>query len=246
MSKNKFLSLIKLNSMIVILNIILFSPQLVGLKLDVNSILITTVTITSVIMSIIIFIVGNYKILISRGEDIHITRLDTIDDFIYALKANSHKKTFSKDIAVLFNQIERLKKKLEKIDFILLQKFNSTEISYSKFKYTIEEIVKLFFLNLRSVINKIDIFDEEEYHRINKEIRSGRVRSRVMDQKRLMQNEYIGFVKEAIDDNEDILLKLDLFLLELSRFDSLEVGELENMDAMKEIDDLIKKIQMYK
>ena len=59
-------------------------------------------------------------------------------------------------------------------------------------------------------------------------------------------NEYISYVKEAITDNEEILLKLDKVLLELSNFNSLESGELENMAAVKEIDDLISKIKLYK
>ena len=58
-------------------------------------------------------------------------------------------------------------------------------------------------------------------------------------------NEYISFVKKAIDDNEQIILKLDEILFELSKLNSSEDGALENMSAMKEIDDLIKKVRLY-
>ena len=34
--------------------------------------------------------------------------------------------------------------------------------------------------------------------------------------------------------------------LELSKFNSLEDGELENMNAVKEVDELINKIKFYK
>lgn len=61
-----------------------------------------------------------------------------------------------------------------------------------------------------------------------------------------MFDEYIFFVKDSIEDNEEILLKLDKFLFELSKFNSLEDGELENMSAIKDVDELINKIKFYK
>ena len=53
-------------------------------------------------------------------------------------------------------------------------------------------------------------------------------------------------MKDSIEDNEEILLKLDKFLFELSKFNSLEDGELENMSAIKDVDELINKIKFYK
>lgn len=59
-------------------------------------------------------------------------------------------------------------------------------------------------------------------------------------------NEYISFVKNATEENEQILLKLDKLLLELSKFNSLEIGEVDNMNAMKEIDELTAQTKYYK
>ena len=61
-----------------------------------------------------------------------------------------------------------------------------------------------------------------------------------------MYEEYITFVKDSVEDNEEILLKLDKVLLELSKFNSLDDGELENMNAIKDVDELISKINLYK
>ena len=44
--------------------------------------------------------------------------------------------------------------------------------------------------------------------------------------------------------HEQIILKLDKILLELSKFNSLE-DKIENMSAMKEIEDLISKVKLY-
>ena len=130
----KINSLLGLNIIIVILNIVVFSPGLIGINIDFIDDFKTAIGITVIIMSIIIFIIGNYKILINSKEEVDIFKLEDDEDYINALRENSYKKVFSKDIDILLNQIERISKKQERIDDILLQKFNENEISYKNFK----------------------------------------------------------------------------------------------------------------
>ena len=134
MKMKKIILSLELNIVIVILNIIIFSPGIIGVNIDFNNIFQTSIGITVIVMSVIIFIVGNYKILIEENDDIGIFNLDNYEDYIEALKDNSNKKIFYKDIDSLLDQIERINKKQEKIDDILLQKFTANEISYTKFK----------------------------------------------------------------------------------------------------------------
>lgn len=129
---------------------------------------------------------------------------------------------------------------------VLLQKFNSSEMSYSKFDYTIKEIENVFFINIKSILNKLNAFDEEDYKRIRKEDAQKKFSTEFIQEKLGVYNEYIAFIKDAIEDNEQIILKLDKLLLEISKLNSLEAGELENMSAFKEIDDLINKTKLYK
>ena len=246
MKVKRISSLLGLNIAIVMLNIIIFSPGLFNIKIDFINIFQTSIGITILIMSFIIFIIGNYKILIKEDNEIDISKLDDSEDYIEALKENSSKRVFSKDIDILLEQIERMDKKQEKIDDILLQKFTVNEMSYIKFKKTITEVRDVFYINIKSVINKINIFDEQEYEKIKKDIKNGKLNGKIEEQKKDMFDEYIFFVKDSIEDNEEILLKLDKFLFELSKFNSLEDGELENMSAIKDVDELINKIKFYK
>ena len=228
MRNSKFISLIKINSAIVILNIVLFSPGLLNIEIGGTSIFKTALGVTIITMSIIIFIIGNYSILMKEDNDINIYKVVTSDDCIEALNENKYKKIFSSDIDILLEQIDRIENKVDTIEDILIQKFSISEMSYKKFNYVILDIKNLFYVNIKSIINKINIFDQNEYKKIN------------------MYKEYITFVKNAIEDNEEILLRLDKVLLELSKFNSLDEGELENMSAMDNIDDLISKIKLYK
>ena len=146
MKIRKINSLLGLNIIIVILNIVVFSPGLIGINIDFIDDFKTAIGITVIIMSIIIFIIGNYKILINSKEEVDIFKLEDDEDYINALRENSYKKVFSKDIDILLNQIERISKKQERIDDILLQKFNENEISYKNFKKINSNVIKFFFI----------------------------------------------------------------------------------------------------
>lgn len=246
MRKSKFISLIKINSAIVILNIVLFSPGLLNIEIGGTSIFKTALGVTIIIMSIIIFIIGNYSILMKEDNDINIYKVVTSDDCIEALNENKYKKIFSSDIDILLDQIDRIENKVDTIEDILIQKFSISEMSYKKFNYVILDIKNLFYVNIKSIINKINIFDQKEYKKINKRINNETNQNKILIEKINMYKEYITFVKNAIEDNEEILLRLDKVLLELSKFNSLDEGELENMSAMDNIDDLISKIKLYK
>lgn len=246
MRNSKFISLIKINSAIVILNIVLFSPGLLNIEIGGTSILKTALGVTIITMSIIIFIIGNYSILMKEDNDINIYKVVTSDDCIEALNENKYKKIFSSDIDILLEQIDRIENKVDTIEDILIQKFSISEMSYKKFNYVILDIKNLFYVNIKSIINKINIFDQKEYKKINKRINNETNQNKILIEKINMYKEYITFVKNAIEDNEEILLRLDKVLLELSKFNSLDEGELENMSAMDNIDDLISKIKLYK
>lgn len=246
MRNSKFISLIKINSAIVILNIVLFSPGLLNIEIGGTSIFKTALGVTIITMSIIIFIIGNYSILMKEDNDINIYKVVTSDDCIEALNENKYKKIFSSDIDILLEQIDRIENKVDTIEDILIQKFSISEMSYKKFNYVILDIKNLFYVNIKSIINKINIFDQNEYKKINKRINNETNQNKILIEKINMYKEYITFVKNAIEDNEEILLRLDKVLLELSKFNSLDEGELENMSAMDNIDDLISKIKLYK
>ena len=96
---------------------------------------------------------------------------------------------------------------------------------------------------MRSILNKIAAFDVEEYESLQKR---GFPANEVSEEKMNIYNEYISFVKNATKTNEDILLKLDKVLLEISKYNSLEDGDIKSLPAIVEIDELIKNAKLYK
>jgi len=170
----------------------------------------------------------------------------TVEDYIDALKAHRRVKTFEKTLDLLLDQIDRLQKKNNTIRSILLQIFSTSEISYQKFDEVISEVEKIFFMNIRSILNKLNAFDEEDYNFVRKKHEAEAFSQQFMEDKYKVYDEYITFVKAATEDNEQILLKLDRLLLEISGLNSIESGKLEQMAGMIEIDNLIKQAKYYK
>ncbi len=240
----KIIKILGLNIGIGVVDTILFSPGLLGIEIIGASALETAFSFTAIFMSVIIFIFGNYNLLIEEEKTIQISEIKTADDCIEALNQNYDKRIFEKDIDTILEQIEMFQKKRETIKEVLLQKFDITEMSYSKFDGVISDLENVFYLNIKSIINKLKAFDERDYNRI-KNYGEKKFSDEFIQTKMRIYGEYISFVKEATEDNEQIILKLDKILLELSRFSSLEEGEIENMSTMKEIDDLINKIRLY-
>ncbi|MGL4345438.1 MAG: hypothetical protein ACRCTE_09590 [Cellulosilyticaceae bacterium] len=246
MRGEKILKLLGLNIGVAIVNVVVFSPGLLGFSLGEASVLQTAIALTVMVMSGIIFCFGNYLLIFKKVEIIRTDTLETVVDYINALEQNQHKKIFIKDIILVLEQIQRLEKKIAMVNELLLQKFDPMEMSYIKFEEVLTNFKNVFYLNIKSMINKMSIFDQKEYDYIHKSLGNKTISKEFIQTKLNIYNEYIAFIKEAIKDNEAILLKLDQLLLELSKLNSLEDGELESMRAMSELEELIHKIKFYK
>jgi parvulin-like peptidyl-prolyl isomerase len=245
MNKDMLIRLLALNLGIAAANIAVFSSGLLAVDLF-GSALEKAFGSAFLVLSGSGLVYGNYKLLSESEKAIPIGAKSTKEDYVEALNDHRGLETFERNIDLLFDQIERLQKKNKTIRDILLQIFNASEISYQKFDAVIAEVENIFFKNIRSIINKLNAFDEDDYNFIKKQRNSGAFSEEIMEEKFKVYNEYIRFVKEATEDNEQILLKLDKLLLEISGLNCIESGELEQMAGMIEIDNLIKQAKYYK
>jgi hypothetical protein len=154
-------------------------------------------------------------------------------------------KPLEGDTRFALEQLERIRKKKETLLDVLNQRFESGELSYKKFASVIYEVEKLFYLNLRSMLNRLHVFDEADFTSVMTK-KTTRYSKQLLQEKTNLYNEFLSFLKYSLDNNEEILLKLDKLLLEISRLDSFEPGDIENMPCMQEIDSLIKQTKYYK
>ena len=244
MSSRKRMKLIILNTAIVLANIALFSKALLGLSLLAGTALSISVAWTSIAASAFAFIRGNSLLLKQPETRLLLQDVNSLESCVAVFEeAIHHGDVFDEDILKNIEQIKRFRRKQATIKDILLQKFNTGEMSFQKFNGVLADIENVFYMNMRSILNKISAFDIDEYEAMQKK---GFRADEMSHEKMAIYNEYIVFVKNATKANEDILLKMDRMLLEISRYNSLEDGDVQRLPAVIEMDELIKNANLYK
>ncbi|GIP26738.1 hypothetical protein J23TS9_18680 [Paenibacillus sp. J23TS9] len=244
MNQTKYIKLVGLILGVLIVNILVLSPGFLGVEIGRNA-LSTAFAITLLIASALVLLYGSYVLLFKQPVVLPVKEVKTHEDYVEALNHYRHVKTLEEDIIFALEQLERLKKKKATLLNVLNQRFDASELSYKKFDSVTYEVEKLFYLNVRSILNRLGVFDESEYLSVMSQ-KSTKFSKELLQEKRNVYNDYLSFMKSSLDTNEEILLKLDKLLLEISRLDSLEPGDIDNMPCMQEIDSLIKQTKFYK
>jgi len=244
MTHKKTRQLIILNAFIVILNIALFSNALLGLKLFTGPLPQIAIAWGAILISLIVFIKGNSEILRKREIRLLTQNIQSLDGCIPVFKEALHNgDVFDDNIRKNIDQINRFKRKQDTIKDLLTQKFSPNELSYRKFTSVLQDVDSVVYMNMRGILNKIAAFDTAEYETMQ---RRGIHDDRFSQEKWDIYNEYIRFVDVATRTNEDIILKLDKMLLEISRFNTLGDSDIQKLPAIIEMDELIKNAKLYK
>lgn len=242
---SKGFKLVGLIASVSVINVFVLSPGLLGIKIGGESAIQTAFGISTLTASLLVLLYGIHGLFFKPVKGIPLKEIKINDDYVHALSFYLKSNVLKNDISFTLQQIERLNKKKETFASLLNDRFSPDELSFQKFTSVISEVEKLFYINLKNILNKISTFDEKEYKSIMGKD-SSRYSKKILQEKTLLYNEYLSFVKNSININEEILLNLDKLLLEISRLDSFEIEDLNNLNCMQEIDSLIKQTKYYK
>ncbi|WP_433946872.1 hypothetical protein [Paenibacillus sp. SN-8-1] len=240
----KYIKLLGIVLGVIGLNIIVLSPGFIGLEIG-GSALSTALGITLLVGSALVLLYGSYNLLFRQSAPLPALQIRTHEDYVEALSHFRRVKPLQADINLVLEQMERIRKKKDTLFSVLDQRFDQEELSYKKFASVTNEVEKLFYLNVRSVLNRLRVFDESEFERVMSQ-KVTKLSPELLQEKTHVYNDFLIFMQDSLETNEEILLKLDKLLLEISRLDSIDFGEIENMPCMQEIDSLIKQTKYYK
>ncbi|NUU64458.1 hypothetical protein HPT30_29295 [Paenibacillus sp. JW14] len=245
MNSSRLFKLLGLIAGIVLLNIAVLSPGLLGVDIVSGSALETASGVTLLVLSLLVVLYGSYILLFKPSPAKSIRKLETQVDYIAELHKYRNVKVLKKDVVLALDQLERIDKKKDTLLNVLSQRFEQTELSYQKFIAVIGSVEKLFYLNIKGILNKLSVFDAEEFSLFTDSHNPGQFSDKLVQQKRNLFNEYFAYVAGYLGANEEILLKLDQLLLEISLLDSTDYKSIEEMPCMREINDLIKQTKLY-
>lgn len=164
-------------------------------------------------------------------------------DYIKALQSNLYKKDFERPIGVLVDQIRRVSPKEASLKVILEQRFDKGEMTYTKFSATLDDVMTLFYENTKKAINRISVFDENEYrmllaNQLNIPEQSRQLKLRIY-------REHIEYVNAIIKRNEYIITLIDNLILEISKLEELNSQNTENMEILQDMKKLIQNTKYY-
>lgn len=246
MNGSKSVKLLLLMAVIAFVNIVLVSPGLLGLQIGGESAFQSALVITVWVVSVLALFYGSYALLFKSPAAKAIQTIQTREDYIDALHHYRNVKVLKNDIALALDQLERIEKKRNALLNVLGQRFEQTELSYKKFMAVIDEVEKLFYLNIRGILNKLGVFAASDFNRMADQPKASQLSSKVAQKKTALYQEYLAYVTGYLEANEEIMLKLDKLLLEISLLGSTDYRDVEEMPCMKEIDMLIKQTKLYK
>ena len=238
--------LLALNLGIAVANIALFSPGILHLDMSSGNALSLAFGVAFLVASGLLLVWGNYRLIFASVPRLRAAELVSIEDCEIALRELAGRGTVGDDAQAILGQIERFGKKRASILDMLGQRFSSTELSYTKFAGVIAQVEQVFTLNIKSILNKIAAFDDDDYRALTAGHAPARYSPAFAQSKLAVYNGVITFERDAVGDDEEILLRLDKNLLELSKLGSIEAGELENLSAIREMDELISQAKWYK
>lgn len=237
--KNKLIKLVALSFGFIIFNIIIFSNWAIGIKL------LSFLGISIMVISSILFLLGLLYILNKKKNIKDLSNnLSSDKDFIKELTICMSKQEFKEESISALSQIDRLAKKTDMLDMILTQHFSKESLTYQKFNCTILGVKKLFYENLKKMILKIKIFDQDEYNNIAKE--NKHISTQAALKRNAIYKEYLNYAGIIIEKNEDILIKLDDLILEIAKLEDVEESNIEDLTMIQEVNDLIEQTKYYK
>lgn len=229
---------------VAIVNILAFSPGFIGVQIG-GSALSTASGVTLLFASIWALIYGIYQWLFKKPVPISVKEIITYEDYVDILNRYRNVKGIDQDITLALEQMERMQKRKSTLLHVLKQRFQETELSFKKFASVAGEVEKLFFLNIRNILNILSVLDESELTRVLRPKPSS-FSTELLQKKAKVYNDYLSSIKGSLANNEEILLKFDRLLLEISSLDNIEPGEIEQLSCMQELDALIKQTKYYK
>jgi hypothetical protein len=220
------------------LNLGIAAADIITLKLGLigGGALATPFGVTIIFLSAVGVIYGNYRLFAEPEESIP-------PELYYKEKLIEHLgiNTFEENIKMAIDQVDRLQKKNNTIRDILPQIFNDSEITIKKFSTSIADVNNSFFMNIQNVIYKLEIFDEYDYKSIKDKHEAGTGSRQIREDN---YNEYITSIEAAIEDNEQILLMLEKFLLRIIDLKSSDSGK--RKETTEKIDELIELLIKYR
>lgn len=214
----KVIKLVLFNVTFIIVSTLCFSSHGLGLSFDPsNGALSFALAISLTFLGLALFCFVNYTLLTKKEKvDYKIKKLSSIEDCINSLeKCKQTDPSFREEIEEAINQLKTLQRRSDSLETLLEQ--NGVSENFASINSTAYKAKFFVFENVKRIINRLIVFDNEEY---------------LSSKQRYDITEHKNYVHCILKDNDDILYEYQKMLLAVSSIgDShkTNLSELQNM-----------------
>ena len=195
MNNKVFIKLTISTIILAIIDVILFSPGIVGLTFNGNAILFCIAIIANIAALVGEYVYMTHSTTAKYGYDLD--KLKNANDYKDALESKLDKKSpFYDEVKKALSQLDSITRKRQVLEEILEQ--NNQE-HFTALTDLGEQSTNFLFNNIRKILNRIAIFDSD----INSSL----------------ENEHKTYIQKLLNSNEDMLVEFNKLLTEVSQMD---------------------------
>ncbi|MBR2590648.1 MAG: hypothetical protein IKE65_06975 [Clostridia bacterium] len=189
--------------------------------------------------------IGNYCLLHRKRapKTLPVEEKCTPKNYIKALHGCYYKNEFSKQMSSMISQIERLNAKQNGLLMILERYFDTKELTYLKYRESIEQACDIFYANTREFTATVMLFDEKEY----RALRANRLQLAPEMHRAKVQyyDEQFRRISALLYKNEEIITTLDNLCLSLEALSTSPRSENEKKQILEELRRLTAHTKQY-
>ncbi|OUS69570.1 hypothetical protein B1748_30865 [Paenibacillus sp. MY03] len=206
------------------LNVAALSPGLGGARLTGGSSFETAFVVTLIVMSPVVLLTGSHAILFRDASSApRLPEWRSPEAYWLAFVRFRRNRVLRRESEAALSQLERMEKKVNVLLGLLGERFNPTELSYKRFASAIAAVEELFYGHVRELLGLLRLREASA-----------------------MATGWSAESAGYLGANEEILLKLDGLLAELTRLGGADYRDVLLMPCMKDIDILINQTKYYK
>jgi|GEM_PF-484706 len=225
----------------------------------VHGVVPTVLLVILALAAFITFVIGNVSIVFGEKQrrkklkqqsqeklqKIKIDGVKTLGDCENALANITHLQTFSSYIRGLRMQINNFWDRQTSVRNVLSQRFSPTEMTYLRFDEVVTGVENVMCNNIKKVLVRFSVFDENGYQAALREKESGNVTPSTQASIGLYE-EHIDFIGKVVDGNNEMLFKLQELLSEIAKITKTEEDSRQETIVVDELNNLISNTYLYK
>ncbi|MBE5957551.1 MAG: hypothetical protein E7254_01640 [Lachnospiraceae bacterium] len=241
MNYTNYIKLAVLNLVIAFTGVICYSPGLLNLRPSDPGVLRPGMSIFMAFVLIFMFFYGNHSLL-SEPKRSRVSK-DSVNDMKKAgmlLKSYFTSRPLGDTARVASEQLRRMNNLFENTENIISEKFEKGSMSWSKYDSIVKSAEQSAVSNVVSMANRMQIFGDRDYEKLTR-YKTDQIPDDIQEKQLELYEENLQKIKDAIALNEELLLKIETLMFELSS----EKDNEEHDEILEEIEKLTNEVKLY-